>query len=1069
MHPHDPHASLSLLDRARQLAAPQLEPLPPAGDTGGDNIARQARQAQAEAVAHRLAGWNAPAELQAAGYLLTWGERLQLSESQIAAACDPQVARLCIQYEQLLLQPADTQGGHPLVRQRIRGFVAAYSASEVVFLYVAQLCQRLAASQGAPARQRRSAAEEAQWVLLPLLDMLGMHAVAAEVEAMLAQPAEDGRPTPGDSDRQLAAHLVPALASHLPEADISLLPAPPPGAAGTRPAAGRSPHTATIQLLVADEDACYQALRWIQALFVPIEGAIVDTLPAPRLNGYRSLQVGAVAALPSGRTRVQFVIVPRAQQEINDWGLAAVHLRGRRQEPTPGAWWNHAAAGAAQIALAAPGALPERLYVFTPDGELLPFDRGSTVVDFAYSVHSDLAEQCRRFLVNGRPVEPGAVLRHLDLVELEHDPRAPGPTRLWLQAAYTARARTAIERYLKRQGAGSHHGQKIIEERLKSLERHFGFNLPPEKVEQATLEAVRRHNFLSRDDLLAAIAAGQFAADRLFHRLFEREILRQVEVPRSLRLRPHQLHLAQCCRPKVGDEIVGRLYRRHGEIVDLTVHRQDCPRILDHPDRVAIKWRLQPTLATIARVDLRALDEAGLLGTVLEEVYARQPRLTLHQVRALARHGSARIQLDLHADQAATVQEVVEVLRRLDGYTITDVQSLNLPPSEQAEWQDLMSSAIFNPYSRLPVNEEAMFFGRRQESERIVDYLRTRQPSVWLIGQKRVGKTSLLLYLKEHYLPARSFTPAFVDFQLTGHPAQTNLFFQVASAVYADVTRHSRLGGLAMPLRSLFDEDPARQLIEYLQGVQTLLGARRLVLLMDEFSRLTDSYLQGELDGGFFDRWRAVLHTTLRAGVGYVVVMQQQTCDTLIQRLQAYPDDPSWRLMDVGQRLVLRPLQEDDVRRLIEWPMRNHLDYTSEIVEQIAELAGGSPFLIQAFCHNLVMHMARQQRQQVLPADVELVRQEFMQPQEHTFAHMTEMLKGISNHVAATLARLVENQGERRLAWAQIRAALPNVAADSLQTSLRTLVEQDILQQPEPEVWQFNSRLFQQWLAMNTY
>jgi hypothetical protein len=163
----------------------------------------------------------------------------------------------------------------------------------------------------------------------------------------------------------------------------------------------------------------------------------------------------------------------------------------------------------------------------------------------------------------------------------------------------------------------------------------------------------------------------------------------------------------------------------------------------------------------------------------------------------------------------------------------------------------------------------------------------------------------------------------------------------------------------------------------------------------------------------------------------------------------------------------LRPLEGEDVRRLIEWPMRTHLDYTPEIVERVAVLTGGSPFLIQAFCHNLVMHMAHQGRQQLLPEDVEQVRQEFMQPQDHTFAHMTEMLRGIGNHVAATLARLAHDAEDGEVSWAKLRAALPGVAPDSLRTSLRTLTEQDILTQPAVDRWRFASLLFQQWLAVN--
>ena len=91
-----------------------------------------------------------------------------------------------------------------------------------------------------------------------------------------------------------------------------------------------------------------------------------------------------------------------------------------------------------------------------------------------------------------------------------------------------------------------------------------------------------------------------------------------------------------------------------------------------------------------------------------------------------------------------------------------------------------------------------------------------------------------------------------------------------------------------------------------------------------------------------------------------------------------------------------------------------------------------------------------------------------MQPHDHTFAHMTEMLKGITNHVAARSrgwqARQNDHAGKRR---SQLRAALPNVAPESLRVSLRMLVEQDILVQPAPDRWQFASLLFQQWLAIN--
>ncbi len=1023
-----------------------------------------------------LQAWGADAQMQTAARLLPQIAAQTLDLAAVAATHGADIADLCRDYLQVMDSRADVQwSGAPAAWQRTLGYIAAYRDPRLVFLAIAHLWQQVVKASANGARQSQQAREIARGALAPLLDMLGMRVPRIELEALICEDCDDDTP---DDWRQTAAEIVTALTPHLPTAacipvdyTLMLIPTKYTQIHNLSFLGGRNAqklaHTLNIHVLVDDLDGCYQALRWVHDLWIPIEGTLIDTLNAPRVSGYRALHTAVVAQMPGGKTRINFVITPRTQYEINMWGLAAVYLRGHAVEDAPGAWWGNRAAGYTQIMSAQPGALPERLYVFSPQGQLFGFDRGSTVVDFAYHVHSELAEQCRSFTVNGRQVEPAHVLRHLDIVELEHDAKAPGPNRRWLLAAHTSRARSAIERYLKRQGPGAHHGQKLIDERLKTLEQHYGFNLPPEKVEQALQATIRREAFATKDDLLTAVAAGQYPIDRILHRLFEKEILRLVEMPRGLRLRPHQLHLAQCCRPKPGDAIVGRVYRRHGEAVNLTVHNAACAHIANHPDLTPLKWRLRPHMLTVARIDLRALDDEGLLGAVMAEVYARQPRVTLHQLHALARHGSARIQFDLHADQEATVAEIVEALRTLPDFTVTDVQSLQLPPSEQAEWQEVAGGGSFNPYSRLPVHQDAMFFGRAQERERIVEYLRTQQPGVWLIGQKRVGKTSLLLHLKEHYLPARNFTPVFIDFQLMGHPAQTNVFYQVASIVYSSLSSEGRLGDVGAPLQSLFDDDPARRLIEYLQNVQDALNGRKLVLLMDEFSRLTDAYLQGDLEGAIFDRWRGMMHTTQRLGVGYVVVMQQQTCDTLVQHLQQTPNDPSWRLMDVGQRIQLRPLDGEDVRRLIEWPMRTHLDYTAETVDVIADLTGGSPFLIQAFCHNLVMHMAHQGRQQILPEDVEQVRRDFMQPQDHTFAHMTEMLRGITNHVAATLARLAHAAPDGEVSWAKLRAGLPGVAPESLRTSLRTLTEQDILQQPAADRWRFASRLFQQWLAVN--
>ena len=340
------------------------------------------------------------------------------------------------------------------------------------------------------------------------------------------------------------------------------------------------------------------------------------------------------------------------------------------------------------------------------------------------------------------------------------------------------------------------------------------------------------------------------------------------------------------------------------------------------------------------------------------------------------------------------------------------------------------------------------------------------------MGQKRVGKTSLLFHLKNYYLKDRGFVLAFVDFQLLGNLATCNVFFEVANAIYNELQADPRIGDLGAPLPGVFAHQPPLQLISYLHSIQSRLGANRLVLLLDEFSRTTDAYLQGDLHRSFFDEWRGLIQATAPE-ISYVTVFQQQSYQSLSLHAQQQTNDPSWHLMELGERLVLKSLSHQDVRRLIEWPMRNFLEYTPEALERVADLTGGNPFLIQAFCFKLTAHMARQDRRQVEATDIEAVRVEFMQPTESVFAHFLDAIKGSGFQVAQQIARLA-TQGETAqdrkagaVTWVALSAALPTYPPDKLRRTLAALVANDILCQVVPEKWQFASRLFQQWLELN--
>lgn len=1043
----------------------------------------------AQAVTTLLDEWGAGEALLCAGLLHEAAAQEAVSLQETAAACGGHAAFLCATFARAAQLPFRPEWrGHLHARRTVQTFTAAYAHPEAALLCVAHMWVAAGFTQipQFPQAGRLPALflprAEAEHALDAILDMLGVEELAAQLDALRGPAATD--------TEQLFSAIRQELAAAIPGASITPQGRPVAALGAARVAgawiAEQPPdrQSLQVQVIVPGEAECYLALHQLHRLHHPLDGALIDTVSAARINGHRSLQTSTVATVGGRTLRLDVRICTPQMARVNRWGALAPYLRGSGEadaapaapgDPYAGVWWRREAEGRRAIDAAAPGALDEEtIYVLSPLGQIFPFPRGSTVVDFAYQVHSDLAEQCRRFLVNGEDVEPATALRHLDLVELEHDPRTPGPTLAWLHAAHTKRARSSIRRFLRRQDAGIGNGRRIVAARLRVLEDHYGFHLPDHRVEESLARGARHLGLSSTEGLLAEIAAGRTSPDQVLHPLFAEEVVRRLELPRPLRVRPHQVTLAQCCKPRPGDDVVARPQRRAGVLTKLTVHRSDCLRLVgpgapESSELIALRWRLQRTSKIVAQLEMTARDEDGLLGEALRQVYAYLPRIALLRTDAQARRGTARLRFSLEADSRETVEEIADALRRLPGREVGAVRQLTLPPSEQ---ELLLSDNALtsNPYSRLPVHEPGMFFGRTEELERINGWLRNNVACIWLRGQKRVGKTSLLLHLRHHFWEPHETICAFVDLQLFSNLAQANLFYEIAGAVFNDLAADPRVAALGAPDRTRFDQDPPAQLVAYLREVRRVLATGRLVLLMDEFSRITDVYLDGRLGPDFFTQWRGVLQAAGRF-CSFVTVVQQKTFEQMFEHMQSHRDDPCWHVLELGETILLKPLAAPDARRLVEWPMRNFLHYEPEVVEQVLRLTGGSPFLIQSLCNKLVAHVAHADENTVRTAHVEAVAEEFMQPAESIFAHLLDQSHGLGNVLCAEMAALAEARPEG-VTWEEVRAALPDAPGGTLRSTLDQLCAADILAPSEEgggaQRWRFNSLLYQRWLARNS-
>jgi (p)ppGpp synthase/HD superfamily hydrolase len=1031
----------------------------------------QANPAAQPAVA-LLESWGAGDDLLAAARLAPLVLGGSLAAHEIARACGQEVADLCQRlacHVELPVDGARRPDHRPPSLAKL--FLAGYCDPRLAIMAAAWLWSRCGPASESDLAAAGACTAETQRVLILLLEMLGMWGPRKELEIWLRQQAkgpERGVDTRHRPETVLNAHqalfceIESALAAALPAAtlrrrEVSL--ALPDLHAGSLDALG-------IDVLVDDEAACYHALYEIRRLWRPAERMVQDYIAAGKVNGYRCLRTAVTIPWGGSTAPVKFHIQTEEMEEINNWGVAAIYMRQRLQPDLPQAWWSNRPHWYQRLMAAPAGALPALVCVFSPQGQVFEFERGCTVVDYAYQVHSDLADQCAQFLVNGEKRSPTTVLRHLDVVELVHETGAPGPTRVWLEAARTSRARVAIDRFLKRQGGKSFAGRSTVDRKLAALEQHYGFTLPPHRIEQTLQQASRHQSPPTLEQLLSAIADGQVAPDGLLHPLFADEVLRQVELPEGLHLYPRQIKLCQSCRPRIGEDICGRLRLRRDQVAGITVHRAGCTTLDASDSSVALRWRWHSVPKAFADLELVAADEPGLLGKALEPVYSRSPAVMLHQATATAHRGTAHIRFTIQADDEAVIDQVIDELQRLPTGAPEAVRRLKPSFYVLERLNQSSARAISNPYGRHPVREREMFFGRHNEIERILDHVQGANGVVFLRGRKRVGKTSLLWHLRDFRLDPNLFVPCHIDFQLFGGLADgSSLWFDIADAAFRDLQKNGRVGEVERPLPDLFAESPAERLLDFFMQLRTHFVPRRPVFLLDEFSVVIDAYQQGRLPADFFQQWRGILQAT-SAGIAYVMVVQQHTWDALGPPTATQAGSPVGQILELGSSLQLKALSTADIRELIRRPTRNFLTYPPDALDQVVQLTGSSPFLVQAFCYDLVQHMASQAHHQVTQGDVDTVASQFMGVDETLFIHVLDGAGPSTFAICFSMARLGGAQNGP-VALPALHSDLPGMDAGTLRTLLRVLCEQAVVCEPSPGQWRFASALFHRWLQAN--
>jgi GTP pyrophosphokinase len=421
-----------------------------------------------------------------------------------------------------------------------------------------------------------------------------------------------------------------------------------------------------MRVIVETVPECYNTLGIVHGKWHPLPGQFDDYIATPKDSGYQSLHTTIVY---EGKP-LEIQIRTREMHQIAEYGVAA-HWRykeGKRQDrefDDKIAWlrqlmdWQKDVAGGALTFVDSlrTDVFQQQVYIFTPKGEIKELPAGSTPIDFAYRIHTEIGHRCVGAKVNGRLVPLSQPLQNGDIVEIVTSKSSRGPSRDWLIPAYgyvqTATAREKIRQFFRRAARDENiaRGRELLDRELKRL------GLTDVKLE----DIATAFHFEKADDFFAAMGYGDVHPQQLASRLSGLIAKPEPVIPQTPTTTGDRMggvrvngvgdlftRLGRCCNPVPGDSVVGFITRGRG----VTVHRTDCASVRneDEPERlVPVQWGDRAGKQVVpVTMRIVAYDREGLLRDIAAVVADEQVNIS-------------GINLLLQKDHTAVVSATVDV------------------------------------------------------------------------------------------------------------------------------------------------------------------------------------------------------------------------------------------------------------------------------------------------------------------------------------------------------------------------------------------------------------------------
>ena len=454
-----------------------------------------------------------------------------------------------------------------------------------------------------------------------------------------------------------------------------------------------------VRIIVDTMIDCYNALGIVHDMFTPLPGRFKDYISTPKPNMYQSLHTTVLS-----KKGIPFEIQIRTWEmhRTAEYGIAA-HWKyklgkGGKDEIDSSLQWIHkmlengdSADNAEDMVSSIKGDLSvDEIYVFTPKGDVKSLPKGSTVIDFAYAIHSAVGNKMTGAKVDGRIVPLDTTLKTGQVVEvITSNQPGKGPSRDWLGIVKTGEARSKIRSWFKKEKRDENivHGKSVLEHEFKRNYLRF----EGDKYLAFVKKIAERQHFDSIEDFYAAIGYGGVNITRLmpgikdeYNRNWKEKapltaannIIEKVnKAPKSSGgvvvdgIDNCLINMARCCNPLPGEDIIGFITRGHG----LTIHRRDCKNVpvdienSPEPERwVGAHWDSNVKIEARSSLDVYAIDRDGVVLDISTTI--ANAHVKLHSINARPiNDGNCLTSMSITVNNKEHLDAIIKLLNKVDG------------------------------------------------------------------------------------------------------------------------------------------------------------------------------------------------------------------------------------------------------------------------------------------------------------------------------------------------------------------------------------------------------------------